>query len=180
MRSIITILKKPYYATIAGVAAGTLFVFVALFPNAMLVGEIITNGDISFREAASIISGLVGGIAMSQGVVVAMLTVLSSVLFGINLALVVYTYRRGTFQVAAGGAVSSVAGAGASMLVTGCAACGTLAFPALAPVISALGLSALLPFVGAGFGILSAIMLLVSLYFLVRRIDHGTTCELSS
>lgn len=179
MHSVIAIFIRPKYTLIATSTALALFIFMVLVPNAALVGSVITNENISLGNKIAVFVSLLGGIGMSMGNISAVVTVLVSILFGANVALVAHLAQRRSFRAAQGGTVAGFAGASVGALGIGCVSCGTLALTAVFPLIGSTGLFALLPLRGIEFGIVGIVALLLSIYFLARRIKHGAVCEIT-
>lgn len=178
MNSIVSVIKRPHYGLLAVSAALALFVVIVLARNAALVGSVLVNGNIPLGSKAAILTVLLGGIGMSMGAISAAVTILTSMLFGINVALVAYLARRRSFSAAGKGTAAGFAGASIGALGIGCASCGTLALTMAFPLIGSTGLLALLPLRGAEFGFFGVAALLLSIYFLARRISSGAVCEL--
>jgi uncharacterized membrane-anchored protein len=106
---------------------------------------------------------------------------LLAVLFGVNIALLTYYIRRR--QEASRSThlqLASVVGFVSSIFGIGCAACGSVIVTGVLSVFGASGLLLLLPFGGAEFGVLGLVLLLVSIYYLIKRINDPIVCPLNS
>jgi len=111
-------------------------------------------------------------------VIGSVLLVLISLLFALNLVLLVFYIRkiksilkgnRRIHAVGIGGLVSGLLG-------IGCAACGSVVLTSILSSIGASGLLLLLPLHGSEFGILGVLLLCMSIYVLVRRIQQPLVC----
>ena len=100
-----------------------------------------------------------------------------AVLFGINIALLTYYIRRR--QEKTGNTKASLASLGGIVsagLGIGCAACGSVVLTSLLGMFGAGSLLLLLPLHGAEFGIVGLILLLVSIRYLIKRIQDPLVC----
>ena len=175
MHSILNVIKRPHYSFLAVGTAVALFLVLVLMRNAALVGDVIVNGNIHWDNKAKIFAALLGGIGMSMGAVSVAVAILTSILFGINVALIVSLARKRSFRAAGRGTVAGLGGVSIGALGIGCASCGTLALTAVFPLVGSTGLLALLPLRGAEFGFFGVAALLLSIYFLAYRTDRGAT-----
>lgn len=171
------VFKKPQYITIAAIVSVAVFVFSTWLQNLKLLGFVL-GSSASISTKTSLLASMVGSIATNFTVFSASYTVAIAVLFGINIALVVYFFvRRKDFFQQSRAAGGSIFGLVAGMLGVGCAACGTLVIAPLLALVGAAGLVIYLPFGGEEFGLIGVVVLMVSIYSISKKIMQPQVCE---
>ena len=176
------------YIALASMLAIAAFLFAVWFPNFGLIGEVFSDSSAPLVAKLKITIALLGGIGTNFSTLSAGYTIAIAALFGINLATVVYFFKRTRLsqgfgrQARAGfGKQNLVAGFGGILsgaLGVGCAACGSFILTTTLSSIGAAGALAILPLRGGEFGILSVILLVLSLIFISKKIAAPLTCNI--
>lgn len=166
------------YVKLAVFASFIVFSGVMLFPNLSLINTVTSSNVINFAEKTKFLFSLYGAIATNFTVFSATYTIAISILFGINLALLVYYIRR-VKSVKTSNKKIHLAGIGgmiSGLLGIGCVACGSLILTGVLAMVGAGGLLLYLPLRGAEFGILGVLLLLVSIYLVSKKINDPLVC----
>lgn len=174
------VFRHPFYFVLAFILALAVFVFLALLPNYRAIFFVFDDSGLDFSSKANFLVYLVLGIAESLSFFSIANTVAVSILFGINVTLVVYLLREKFARLDGRAVVAALSGGGFGVLSAGCAVCGSFVLSAALSIFGAGGALALLPLRGGEFGILSIILLGVSIYIIARKITNSqlTTCNL--
>lgn len=172
-----TVLSRKRYAFLAALVGFIVFSFAVLGTNLGLLSQVLGGDTLSFGQKSSFLFSMYGTVLTNFTLVSAVSTFLIAVLFGVNIALLVYYIRRRQNQspkltTGSAGFFGVVSG----FFGIGCAACGSVIVSAVFG--SALGgaMLALLPLHGAEFGVLGVILLLLSVRQLSRRINDPAVC----
>jgi len=167
-----------HYTALAGVIAGVVFTLSIWLPNIQLIGAVLFSSSASFVAKMQFLMSLYAGIGTNFTLVSATYTILIALLFGINIALLVYYIKKVgghmptmnvTSAAGVGGLVSGVFG-------IGCAACGTFILTSVLTLFGAGGLVVFLPFGGEEFGFLGVGLLGYSIYTLLKKIQAPLVC----
>lgn len=169
---------RPAYLVLACALAAAAFLLAVWFPNLELIGEIFWGSSAPLMTKLGIVLSLLGGIVTNFSLLAAAYTVVIAVLFGVTAAMIAYLLRQRRI-VAAGQNIALGTGAIASgVLGVGCAACGSLLLSGAFPSLAAAGAIAALPLQGEEFGVLSVVLLTVSLLLVSRSIAASAACPL--
>jgi hypothetical protein len=168
------------YAVLSGgisllVLSGTL-----LLPSLGTITAVFTS-SVSASAKTTFLFSLYGTLFTNFSLFSALNLLLIATLFGINITLLVYYIRRQ--QLASRNLTAhatSLGGLVSGLLGIGCAACGSVILTALLGMFGASGFLLLLPLHGAEFGLIGVIFLVISIRYLVRRIDDPLVCRLDS
>jgi hypothetical protein len=108
-------------------------------------------------------------------------TVLTSILFGVNIALLVYYIKKvqGGAKTAFSGGATSMGGLLSGLLGIGCAACGTFIATSILALFGVGALLGLLPLGGEEFGIVAVLLLGYSIYRIGKKINSPLVCEVT-
>jgi|SRR3989338_9101439 len=172
LRSIWKVFRRPAYAVSAMVLALATFLFLALLPNYRAIVFVFDDGGLALGSKINFLFYLVFGIAESFNPLSIISIIAVSVLFGINIILIIYIWWRRSAGLNGKMAASALGGVGAGALSAGCAVCGSFALSAVLSVFGAGGALALLPLRGGEFGVLSVLLLSASIYMMARRIAN--------
>lgn len=170
------VFRSPVYVLLALVLAVLVFSSIVLFPNAALVRDIISSPLFSLLEKARILFFSLGSFTESQTPVGSVGTVLVSLLFGVNAAMLVYAIRKKALG-ATHGAVLGGGGAVLGLLGAGCAACGSFLLAGTLSFFGAGALISALPLRGTEFMLAGLALLLVSIVFFSRSIRNAAVCS---
>lgn len=173
-RLVVTI---PGYAVVGVVAAlFGLTLFVASL-SLDLVGFALT-GPLETSQRLEIVFNLYPFVGSEFDTLASVLLVGVALLFGVNVAMLVYHLREHDLSVREGS--GSAAGLVLGTLGAGCAACGSAIFAGLFSILSATGLVAVgpvsltfLPFDGLEFTALALVALVLSIYWLADGMRGG-------
>lgn len=169
------VFRYPRYWIISGGIAIVLFVLVVWLPNFKLISQMLASSVISFSQKLYILFSLVGSIQISLTTISLATTIAISLLFGINIALVVYYIRERKQSLRSSGMTSGIGGLVSGILGFGCSACGTLLVGSVLGIGG--GFLTVLPLGGEEFGLLGVVLLALSTYFLTKRIYQPTVCN---
>lgn len=177
LNAIAHVLKQPAYIGISLFVAFLIFTAsTIIIPNWSLVTQVIGADTMTAMQQFTIVMNLYGSITTNFTVFSATVTLLLSLLVGINLALFVYALRTRSSTKSGAAGTTSVSGIVGGLLGVGCAACGSLLVTAALPGVLGAAVTAL-PFGGEEIGVLGLILVGVSIYYLARDIATPTgTC----
>ena len=178
---ILKVFKKvfflPLYASIAALVSLMVFSFAVWIPNWNLIKILITSSSVSFFEALKVIFSLFSSIGTNFTFISASYTIAISILFGMNVSLLVYyiSIRKGSFK--SKGGILGVGGIVSGVFGIGCAACGTFILSSVLALVGAGGIVALLPLGGEEFGILGVLLTGYAVYWTAKKIDEPPVCD---
>lgn len=177
IRTIKNILLRPAYIAISLGVAFTAFALVIWLPNVALISSVFENMNISWGDKITFLFTLLGSIATNFTVLSAFGTTTIALLFGVQISLTVYLVRSRLLAIAGKSTTASAAGVGIGLLGIGCSACGSIILTAILPVVGTSSVFALLPFGGAEFSLLGAIIIALSVFFTARYITRPAVCN---
>jgi hypothetical protein len=162
-------------------ASGVAFTFVSaalLLPNRPVIVQIFTSDVTAWSAKMSFLWSIYGSLQTNFTVLTGSYLLLVGVLFGVNIALLVYYIRRQqslarsakTHLTSLGGMVSATFG-------IGCAACGSVILTAVFGLAGTGTLLAWLPLHGLEFGVVGIVLLWLSIYYLTKRISDPLVCS---
>lgn len=174
-----TVFQKIRHALIAALVAVGVFMFAVWLPNISLIVSVLKSDVGTIAEKIAFMFSLLGSITTNFTAASAVSTILIAILFGMNVALLMYYIRK----VRIGRNVSTVGGASIAGLVSGflgvgCAACGTFILSSVLVLVGVGGILSYLPFDGEEFGFVGIILLSYSNFTLVQRIQKPDVCKL--
>jgi len=170
----------PSYIALAGVLAILAFLLAVWFPNLGLIAQIFSGSNAPLAATLGIALSLLGGIGTNFSLLSAGYTIAIAVLFGLTTAMIAYLVKQRRIA-AAGQSIAIGSGAAVSgVLGVGCAACGSLIVGVVLPSLGAAGALAALPLNGEEFGILSVVLLFVSLLLVSKNIAESIACPVAS
>jgi hypothetical protein len=173
------VFSQTQYSVVAGGVVLLAISAALLLPHWQIIAQIGSSGSVGLWSKLSFLVSLYGTIGTSFTIFSGSILILSVVLFGINIALLIFYIRRRQSTSNAGGTASlvSLGGAVSAVLGIGCAACGSVILTAVLGLLGAGGLLVLLPFHGVEFGVLGVVLLLVSCWYLIKKIDDPLVCS---
>lgn len=174
---------KRVFGELRYALGGVVVVFIAvsaslLLSSFSLMTQILSTSALSWSDKLVFIGSLYGTLFSSNTVFSGIILIITSLLFGVNIGLLVYYIRRRqegaskskkVHLVGIGGMISAVLG-------IGCAACGSVILTTLFGVFGAGSMVLFLPFDGAEFGVLGIILLLISILYLIKHINDPLVC----
>ena len=172
------------YASALAIAA---FLFAVWLPNFGLIGEMFSASPAPFAMKLKITMSLLGGIGTNFSFLSAGYTIAIAVLFGVNIAMVVYLLKRTRLRESHGGqaqirlarqdVAAGFGGIASGVLGIGCAACGSFILSTTLSSFGAASALAILPYRGGEFGILGVLLLLISLMLISKKIVAPLICK---
>ena len=125
----------------------------------------------------NIIFSLFMSIQTNFSVVSASYTIAISILFGVNVALIVYYIRSRQDAKIGSGTTLSAGGLISGIFGVGCASCGTFIIGSLLSIFGVSVLLSFLPFGGEEFGFIGVGLLIYSSYLILNRISKPSVCK---
>lgn len=171
------VFKSPVYFAIAVLVAISAFVLTLWIPHYELIVSSFFSSSVLFVEKIKLPITLLGSLLTSFTLFSGLKLIFVSILFGIDVALLAFYFKRKIEGVKIAGLSSGFLGMASSVLGSGCAACGTLLFPS---AFSFLGLSTgffLSPLYNIAFGLLPFFFLLISIYLILKMISRMGICK---
>lgn len=156
-----------------------MFAFAAWLPNIRLIITIVDSSDVSFSQKLGIPISLLGSIATNFTTLSASYTIAIALLFGVNVAMIVYFLKRKISEVKQSGVTTGFLGITSGVVGMGCATCGSLLLTSILSLFGATSVLAFLPLAGGEFGILGAILLAISTYTIARKIQNPAVCKIN-
>lgn len=170
------VFAHPSYIALASVFATLAFVLAVWLPNLGLITSVFSSSSASLTAKLKIAVSLLGGIGTNFSIFSASYTIAIAILFGINVAMIVYFLKKRREQVKGEGLVIGLGGVASGALGVGCAACGSFLLSTALASFGAAGALAILPLKGGEFGLLSVILLAVSIVLMSKQITKPLTC----
>lgn len=171
-------LARPAYLGLAAAIALAAFVASLWGPNYKLIGAVFGAPGVRLDSKVQLLASLLGGIGTNFGVLAAFSVVAVPLLFGIDIAMIVYFLRRRRAQLPRGEIAAGLGGAASGAIAAGCAACGSFLLITILSFLGASGALALLPLRGGELGLLSIALLLLSIFLIARKIAAPAVCEI--
>ncbi len=172
------VFRKPTYAILSLGISVVVFAFAVWFPNLSLIVKIMGHPGISFSQKLDLPINLLGSIVTNFTLLSASYTIAIAILFGMNVAMLVYFLKRRIADVQQTGIGTGFLGIASGVLGMGCAACGSFLLTSLLSLFGASWLLSYLPLAGGEFGILGVILLAVSLYMTAKKIQNPAVCKI--
>ena len=154
------------------------FVLSLWLHNLRLVADVIASPLFALPDKALFLTRLLGGIVTNTTPLSAVLIVIMSVVFGVNAALLMYSFRRRTRTAGVGTKGMTVGGIISAVFGVGCASCGTYLLGATLSSIGASGALASLPLRGQEFLWLSTGLLLMSVVWSAKSLAAARVCPM--
>jgi hypothetical protein len=178
-QSLQKVFRKPIYIVIAIVTSTLVFVSAVWLPNLSLIVEVMGHSKIPFSQRLDLPISLLGSITTNFTLFSASYTIAIAVLFGINLAMMIYFLKRKIVQVKKSGLATSFFGITSGVLGMGCASCGSFLLTSLLTFFGVSSILAYLPLGGEEFGIAGVILLIISIYATAKKILNPSVCKLN-
>lgn len=178
MQTLTHIFLRPWYLVLALVVAWIVVTIAVMVPNWMLIWFGLSVDGVGARDGVAFLLSLYGSLVTNFTPLSASVTVLMSLLFGLNVALLVFYIRmmRGSGAVVRTVKTLSVTGLVSGFFGIGCAVCGSVILTSLLGLFGATSLLIFLPLHGEEFSFLALGLLGYSLVVLLRRIKAGKVC----
>lgn len=157
------VFSKKKYVGIAALVACVVVFFILWLPNLALLKLVILNDNVGILEKFKFVflSPLI--LTSNFTTFSALTSILISLLFGINIAMLAYNFNFRYGSASIGGMISGLFG-------VGCVSCGSV----LMPILGISGVALILPLRGQEFNIFAIFMLFLSLYLTSKKITQKT------
>jgi len=175
--AILTVMKNPSYLAFAFVVASGIILLMAWLPNWELLKDTILNQDTSLSYKINLTISLAGALVTNYRYVDLLLLLTSSVLAGVQTAVVSYYFKQRIKTRREAGL--GIVGIFSSMLGVGCASCGSIIITSIFGLGTTGVVVRYFPLRGMEFGIIGIAILVISLVMTIRKIEAGDECELS-
>lgn len=173
------VFRKPQYALLALITGAAVFAFAVWLPNLPLIVEIMGHPGVSFSQKLDLPISLLGSIVTNFTLLSASYTIAIAILFGMNVAMVVYFLRRRVDEVKQTGMATGLFGITSGVIGMGCAACGSFLLMSILSLFGTSWILSLLPLGGGEFGIFGVILLAVSLHMTAKKIQNPAVCKIN-
>lgn len=174
---LLTVFHRPAYALTALLVAIATFAMAVWMPNLGLIAQIITDPGATVSQKISFPLTLLASIRTNFSVLSALYTIAIPILFGVNVAMMIYYMRRRVAAAKGIGMSAGFIGMASGILGVGCAACGSFILTSILSGFGAAGALFLLPLRGGEFGILGVILLAFSIVLLAKQIQNPLVCK---
>ncbi len=170
--------RKPQYRILGIVCVTITFLAIVLLPNISLLEIILSSSHIPLLGKGKLFLSLLGSITTSVTLFASIITVITSILFGIYMSMMVYYLKNKIKEVKRGmGDASGIVGLVSGVIGVGCAACGSFLITSLS-LVGATGLLTFLPLEGGEFGIIGIVLLGYAVYQLAQKIINPLICNI--
>lgn len=178
LEAIEDVFAQPAYLGLALAIALAAFVATLWFPNYALVSAVFATPNVALGAKLQLLASLLGGIATNFSALAAFSAMAIPLLFGADIAMIVYFLRKKRARLPRGEIAAGVGGAASGVVAAGCAACGSFLLSTILSFLGASGALALLPLQGEEIGLLSIALLLLSIFLIARKIVAPAVCEI--
>ncbi|MFB6221134.1 MAG: hypothetical protein ABEH90_06810 [Halolamina sp.] len=171
VRTVRLVLSLPAYAAFALVAAVAALSTFVLSQNPQFVSNVVVFGTAGPVSRLRALLGLYPGFGSAYSIPVAAVLALVSLLVGINIAMVVYHFRK--HELGAREGTGSVSGVVLGVLGAGCAACGSALLAGVLTLFGAGAALTLLPLDGLEFALLALVAVVLSIFWITEGMRGG-------
>ncbi|MBI3984329.1 MAG: hypothetical protein HY344_00090 [Candidatus Levybacteria bacterium] len=173
--SLTQVFSKPSYIVLSILAFVIAITLAIWLPNINFLAHTATSDVYSFSQKVGIIGSVFGSIQTNFTPLSQTITFLVAFLFAINFSFFIYFFLRAA-------RLSKEAGIGTSgfllgLIGVGCASCGSVILSSFLGIGITAGFIGVLPLKGAEFGLLSILLLSISIYFLSKKIKDPIVCK---
>ena len=179
VKSLQTVFCRPGYSAAALVISAGVFAGGILISHYQLLQAILGNPALSLLEKSTFVVSLLRAIETSFTHVSALVLLVTSVLFSINVVMLVYYLKRVRGGSVAATGATSLGGLLSAIFGIGCAACGSLIATSVLATLGAGGLITLLPLRGVEFGFIGIALLLYSISLIDKKLRAPLVCDIS-
>lgn len=172
--------RKPTYILLALITSAVVFAFAVWLPNIPLIVKVMGHPGIPLTQKLDLPISLLGSIVTNFTLLSASYTIAIAVLFGMNVAMIVYFLRRRVDDVKQAGMATGLFGITSGVIGMGCAACGSFLLMSVLSLFGASWILSFLPLGGGEFGILGVILLAASLHMTAKKIQNPAVCRITN
>lgn len=174
------VFRKPIYVPLALITSAVVFAFAVWLPNIPLIVKVMGHSGIPLTQKLNLPISLLGSIVTNFTLLSASYTIAIAVLFGMNVAMIVYFLRRKIDDVKQTGMATGLFGITSGVIGIGCAACGSFLLTSVLSLFGASWILSYLPLGGSEFGILGVILLAVALQATAKQIENPLVCKITN
>lgn len=162
------------YIALASALAIFTFLIAVWLPNSGLLVEVFSMSSAPLETKLKLALSLLGGFRTNFSLLSAGYTIMIAALFGINVTMTIYFVKHIRSGLARRDIAAGSSGIISGALGIGCAACGSF----ILSMLGTAGALAILPLRGGEFGIVSVILLIISLFLISKKIAAPVTCTI--
>ncbi|MBI2611061.1 hypothetical protein HYW60_03975 [Candidatus Kaiserbacteria bacterium] len=177
VRALTIVFRRPAYVLVAILIALIAFAMTVWMPNLGLIAQIIGDPAASVSQKISLPLTLLTSISTNFSVLSALYTIAIPILFGVNVAMMIYYWKRRIGAAKGTMMTAGFAGMTSGIFGIGCAACGSFLLTSILSSFGAAGALFLLPLRGGEFGILGVVLLAISIVLLAKQITNPLVCK---
>ena len=171
------VFSHPLYIALAVIVGGFLLALAIWLPNLHLITQTLHSDVLTIAQKTNITVSFLGALETNFTTLSRNITIIISVLAGINIAFLVYYLRtRLSLEREAG---ASIGGMILGLLGVGCASCGSVIFSTIFGLSAAAGFLGILPLKGQEFGLAGVVLLLWSIYLTSQKINKPLSCQVT-
>lgn len=173
-----TVFARPIYLALAIAVGAASYALLLWLPGYRLIADVFGTPGVALAAKTRLLASLLAAPAAGSGGLAVFNAVAVPLLFGINIALIVFFLRQRHARLSGGEVAAEVGAVASGVIAAGCAACGSFLLVTILSLFGATGALALLPWGGSELGFLSVALLILSIYLIARRIVAPPVCEL--
>lgn len=175
-RSFVEVFGNLRYVGVAFVLSFAAFAVSLWLHNVALIKTALFSPLFTMTDTGLLLARLLGGIHTNVTILSAILIVVLSLSFGINIAFLLYSirHRRQAIRLYATGSVAG--GMMSAVFGTGCVSCGAYVLGSVLTSLGASSLLAFLPLGGQEFLLLSIALLAISIVWSAKSIQAANVC----
>lgn len=163
------------YILIGLASALAVFLFAIWLPNFSLLKHVAVTPEFSVSAKLNLFIATLGSFKSALTLFSQISVIIISVLFGINFSLLIFYFKK-KFDLDKSMGLS-FAGILLGLIGVGCASCGSVILMAFFGLTATAAFVAVLPLHGQEFGIISIIILLMSVYLISKKIKEPLVCK---
>lgn len=171
----LSVFKKIHYTFLALFVAAILLFIAVWMPNWALLKFTLFSDSLSSSGRLAVLGSSFDWLNTNFSPLGRILTIVNSLLAGVNVALLVYYVRKQAVLRRTAG--FNILGIVTGLFGIGCAACGSFLFSAVFGLGAGSALTAWLPFAGAEFALVGTIILVGTTYYILRKIKSPLVCD---
>jgi hypothetical protein len=175
--ALFNILKQPKYLLLSISVSILVFSLSIWLPNISLITSVFEL-PVGLGEKLNFLFSLYGSIGTNFTIVSALTVVLISVLFGVQVSVLLVYYQKVKSVIRLKNlSLVGILGLVSGFFGIGCTACGAVLATSILSAFGAVGLLSYLPFGGGEFGFVGVVLLAGSILILLRKIKQPLVCN---
>jgi len=169
------VFSNIWYWLITFIISGITLLFAIWLPNWSFLSYTVTTNNYTIGQKFSLLISSLGALNTNFTSLSRTLTIIVALLFGINMAILIYYIRKKIkLQRAAGlGGIGVLSG----LIGIGCASCGSVILSSIFGIGATAGFIGILPLKGQEFGLLSIGILGFSIFLIAKKIQNSNNCN---